>query len=88
MGYPTPDLEPEAQDPLSEAMVGLRLESQPYGPPDRRTILLTASGEPAWSRGAPMVLLSARLLRRLIRHASLLRRRPRRRGRHRVDLRV
>jgi len=87
MGYPEPALEPEAEDALQEAVVGLRLESQPFGPPGRRTTLLTASGEPPWSHGGGMVLLSARLLRTLLVHARFLRPRPSGR-RRRLDVRV
>jgi hypothetical protein len=90
MGYPSQDFEPETRDdPLKEAVAGLRLESRPYGSPDRPTILLTAAGEPPWAPGSAMVLLSARLLRMLLMHARFLR--PRRRGRrhrHRIDMRV
>jgi hypothetical protein len=87
MGYPAPDLEPETHDALQEAIVGLRLESQPFGPPERRTILLTASGEPAWSHGGGMVLLSARLLRTLLMHMRFLRP-PRPGRRRRLDMKV
>ena len=88
MGYPPTEPELEPADALRQAVLDLDLQLRPTGPPHRRTVLLTARGEHAWSRGV-MVLLSVSLLRTLLAVGRLLRRpQPKRRARHRVDIRV
>jgi hypothetical protein len=88
MGYPPTDPEFEPADPLRQAVLDLDLELRPTGPPHRRTVLLTARGEHAWSGGV-MILLSVSLLRTLLAVGRLFRRpQPKRRTRHRVDIRV
>jgi len=89
MGYPPADPEFEPADALRQAVLDLDLQVSPTGPPHRRTVLLTARGERAWSRGGVMILLSVSLLRSLLVVGRLLRRPPpKRRARHRVDIRV
>ena len=86
-GYSQINVDPDEERLLRDQLDELPLELQAHGPPHRRSLLLLAPGETPWRTG-PMVLMSARLLRRLLGETAH-RFTTRRAGKaNRVDLRV
>ena len=77
---------PSADEDAGGAETGPRLQSQMTEVEGAHAIRLRAAGEPAWDSGV-LVVLSLRLLRRLLRFAHAVRSR-RRRPRSRLDIRV
>ncbi|WP_297695189.1 hypothetical protein [Phenylobacterium sp.] len=77
---------PSADEDAGGAETGPRLQSQMTEVEGAPAIRLRAAGAPAWDSGV-LVVLSLRLLRRLLRFAHAVRPR-RRRPRSRLDIRV
>lgn len=85
MSYPPAD-EDAGGAAEGHAEAALRLQSQTTQVEGARAIRLRAAGEPSWDSGV-LVVLSLRLLRRLLMLARAVRPR-RRRPRGRLDIRV